>query len=50
MKLNIAMLTGRIEVMRAALSHLEELSSISKKDFLNDYKNCCRRNVSKTLP
>lgn len=39
MKLNIAMLTGRIEVMRSALSHLEELSSISKKDFLNDYKN-----------
>jgi len=30
MKLNIAMLTGRIEVIRVALSHLKELGNIQR--------------------
>lgn len=39
MKLNIAMLTGRIEVIRVALSHLKELGNLKRDEFLEDYKN-----------
>ena len=39
MKLNIEMLTGRIDVIRAALSRLKELSKLSRDEFLEDYKN-----------
>jgi len=39
MKLNIAMLTGRIEVIRVALSHLKELGNLQRDEFLEDYKN-----------
>ncbi len=39
MKLNIPMLTGRIDVIRTALSRLQELGSIPIEDFLKDYKN-----------
>src|SRR3990170_7465272 len=38
MKFNIQMLTGRIDVIRTALSHLQEISKVSKEDFLKDYK------------
>lgn len=39
MKLNIEMLTGRIELIRVALSHLKELSNLQRDEFLEDYKN-----------
>ena len=39
MKLNIPMLTGRIDVIRTALSRLQDLGSIPIEDFLKDYKN-----------
>lgn len=39
MTLNIAMITGRIDVIRSALSHLQDLSTISQEEFLSDYKN-----------
>jgi len=39
MKLNIAMLTGRIEIIRVALSHLKELGNLQRAEFLEDYKN-----------
>jgi len=39
MKLNIAMLTGRIEIIRVALSHLKELGNLQRDEFLEDYKN-----------
>lgn len=39
MKFNIPMLTGRIEAIRTALSRLKDLSKLSRKDFLKDYKN-----------
>lgn len=38
MKFNIQMLTGRIDVIRTALSHLQEISKVSKEDFLKDYR------------
>ncbi len=39
MKLNMEMLTGRIDVIRVALSRLKELSKLSREEFLEDYKN-----------
>jgi uncharacterized protein YutE (UPF0331/DUF86 family) len=39
MNLNFEMLTGRIDVIRAAFSHLEELSKLSRDEFLEDYRN-----------
>lgn len=39
MKLNIEMVTGRIDVTRVALSRLKELSRLSREEFLEDYKN-----------
>ncbi len=39
MKLNMEMLTGRIDAIRAALSRLRELSELSREEFLEDYKN-----------
>jgi uncharacterized protein YutE (UPF0331/DUF86 family) len=39
MNLNFEMLTGRIDVIRAALSHLKELSKLSRDEFLEDYRN-----------
>ncbi len=39
MKLNIAMLAGRIEIIRVALSHLKELGNLKRDEFLEDYKN-----------
>jgi uncharacterized protein YutE (UPF0331/DUF86 family) len=38
MKFNIQMLTGRIEVIRTALSRLQDISKVSKEDFLRDYR------------
>jgi uncharacterized protein YutE (UPF0331/DUF86 family) len=38
MKFNIPMLTGRIDAIRTALSRLQDISKISKKEFLKDYK------------
>ncbi len=32
-------LTGRIDVIRVALSRLKELSGLSREEFLEDYKN-----------
>lgn len=39
MRLNIEMMTGRIDVIRTALSRLKNLSELSKEEFLEDYKN-----------
>ncbi|GBE35787.1 hypothetical protein BMS3Bbin06_02331 [bacterium BMS3Bbin06] len=39
MKLNMEMLTGRIDAVRVALSRLKELSRLSREEFLEDYKN-----------
>lgn len=39
MKVNVSMLTGRIDVIRVALSRLQELSQLSRENFLKDYKN-----------
>ena len=39
MKLNMEMLTGRIDAIRAALSRLKELGKLSREEFLEDYKN-----------
>ena len=39
MKLNMEMLTGRIDAVRVALSRLKELSKLSREEFLEDYKN-----------
>lgn len=39
MTINITMITGRIEVIRSALTRLEDLSKLSQEDFLGDYKN-----------
>src|SRR3972149_4484841 len=39
MTFNIPMLTGRIDVIRTALSRLKDLSRLSQKDFMDDYKN-----------
>ena len=39
MTLNISMITGRIDVIRTALAHLQELSTLPKEEFLRDYKN-----------
>jgi len=39
MKFNMPMLTGRIEVIRTALSRLKDLRRLPKEDFLRDYKN-----------
>ena len=39
MKLNIEMVTGRIDVIRVALSRLKDLSELSMEEFLEDYKN-----------
>ncbi|MEC4685792.1 MAG: DUF86 domain-containing protein [Nitrospirota bacterium] len=39
MKLNMEMLTGRIDAIRVALSRLRELSELSREEFLEDYKN-----------
>lgn len=38
MKFNMQMLTGRIEVIRSALSRLRDLGKISQKEFLKDYR------------
>lgn len=37
--LNISMITGRIDVIRTALSHLKDLSALTQEEFLLDYKN-----------
>lgn len=39
MTLNIFMLTGRIDAIRTALSRLKDLSKLSQKEFMDDYKN-----------
>ena len=39
MKLNMPMLTGRIDAIRVALTHLKDLSKLSQENFLKDYKN-----------
>lgn len=39
MKLNMPMLTGRIDAIRTALSRLKDLNKLSEEDFLEDYKN-----------
>lgn len=39
MRFNMPMLTGRIEAIRTALSRLKDLSKLSEKNFLEDYKN-----------
>lgn len=39
MTLNIIMLTGRIDVIRTALSRLQDLGVLSQEEFLGDYKN-----------
>ena len=39
MTFNISMLTGRTDVIRTALSRLKDLSRLSQKDFMDDYKN-----------
>ena len=39
MRLNIEMVTGRIDVIRTAISRLKNLSELSKEEFLEDYKN-----------
>ncbi|MBI5193804.1 MAG: DUF86 domain-containing protein [Nitrospirae bacterium] len=33
------MITGRIDVIRTALSHLQDLGTLPKEEFLRDYKN-----------
>jgi uncharacterized protein YutE (UPF0331/DUF86 family) len=38
MKFNMPMLTGRIGVIRTALSRLQDISNIPQPDFLKDYK------------
>ena len=39
MTLNVTMITGRIDVIRTALSHLQDLSTLSQEEFRSDYKN-----------
>ena len=39
MTLNVAMITGRIDVIRTALAHLQDLSTLPQDEFLRDYKN-----------
>ena len=39
MTLNVSMITGRIDAIRTALAHLQELSALPQEEFLRDYKN-----------
>ena len=39
MTLNVAMITGRTDIIRTALSHLQDVSTLSQEEFLSDYKN-----------
>jgi uncharacterized protein YutE (UPF0331/DUF86 family) len=38
-KLNLDLLTGRIEIIRVSLQRLKELAGLSEEEFLSDYRN-----------
>jgi len=38
-KLNLDLLTGRIEIIRVSLQRLKELACLSEDEFLGDYRN-----------